>query len=116
MNALHHVGAVAPGQVTPELTQKDETPGLAGAEGFRGKNSDGGGDGTCKLIATAIARAALLGIEARPLTDGAWLLRHARGADIGIVHGIGALTAAVAGFEAACSDVRALMQRMRRSA
>lgn len=65
-----------------------------------------------KSAATAIARAALLGIEARRVPAGAWLLRHARGADIGTVHGIEALEAAVRGFESARDDVRALVQRL----
>lgn len=65
-----------------------------------------------KSTATAIARAALLGIEARTIGPGAWLLRHAHGACIGAVYGAEALAAAVAGFEAARDDVLALVQRM----
>ena len=37
---------------------------------------------------------------------------NAHGADIGMVHGLGALVAAVGGFEAATNDVRQLVQRM----
>lgn len=66
-----------------------------------------------KRIATATARAALLGIEARQIAPDAWLLRHARGADVGIVRGLPALDAAVSGFEAAHRDVAELVQRMR---
>ena len=66
-----------------------------------------------KRIATATARAALLGIEARPIAPDSWLLRHARGADIGIVRGLPALVAAVAGFEAAHRDVAELVRRMK---
>jgi hypothetical protein len=58
------------------------------------------------------ARAALLGIEAHRLADGAWLLRHARGADIGTVHGLDALAAAVAGFEAAQRGAAELVARV----
>lgn len=65
-----------------------------------------------KGTATAIARAALLGIEAHSIGPAAWILRHAHGACIGTVHGAEALAAAVAGFEAARDDVLALVQRM----
>ncbi len=65
-----------------------------------------------KTTATLIARAALLGIEARSIGPGSWLLRHAHGACIGAVYGHEALAAAVAGFEAARNDVLALVQRM----
>ena len=65
-----------------------------------------------KHTATAIARAALLGIEARSIGPAAWMLRHAHGACIGAVYGHEALAAAVAGFEAARNDVLALVQRM----
>lgn len=67
---------------------------------------------SAKTTTTAIARAALLGIEARSIGPGSWLLRHAHGACIGAVYGHEALAAAVAGFEAARNDVLALVQRM----
>jgi hypothetical protein len=73
-------------------------------------------EATAKMIATATARAALLGIEARPLGTDAWLLRSAAGATIGTVQGADALLAAVAGFEAARGDVAALVGRMARGA
>ena len=72
-----------------------------------------GGNSDTKTIATAIAKAACLGIECHLIGVDIWLLRHARGADIGVVHGLGALVAAVGGFEAATNDVRQLVQRMR---
>lgn len=71
---------------------------------------------TTKLIVDAVARAALLGIEAHRLAGGGYLLRHARGATIGIVGGDDALAAAMSGFEAAHNDVRLLVQRMRGAA
>ena len=66
-----------------------------------------------KAVATAIAKAACLGIECHLIGVDTWLLRHAHGADIGVVHGLGALVAAVGGFEATTNDVRQLVQRMR---
>lgn len=107
MAALQHVGAAAPGPVTPTSDNARRQPGV---EGDRKEDS---GDCAAKLIASATARAALLGIEVRQIDGGAWLLRHAFGADIGIVRGLPALAAAVAGFEAATRDVRELVQRMR---
>ena len=71
-----------------------------------------GGNSDTKTIATAIAKAACTGIECHLIGVDTWLLRHAHGADIGMVHGLGALVAAVGGFEAATDDVRQLVQRM----
>jgi hypothetical protein len=63
------------------------------------------------------ARAAALGIELRALGSDAWLLRHARGGDIGAVRGHGPLLAAIAAFEAPSRDVLSLIaQRVRRAA
>ena len=112
MAALQHVGAAASGDQS-RPAESDEAPVLAGAEGFRRQAQEVSLDFAAKRIVTATARVALLGIEVRALDDGAWLLRHAFGADIGIVHGEHALVAAVAGFEAATRDVRELVQRMR---
>ena len=105
----------APGAGTP--AESDEPAGLGSSGGFRGQKrtddldcADAGAD--CKLIATATARAALLGIEARSIGPGAWLLRHAHGGCIGAVYGHEALAAAVGGFEAARDDVLALVQRL----
>ncbi len=116
MPSTINVGAAAPGQVTP--VESDEPAELGSSGGFRGQETadslDCADTGTdCKLIATATARAARLGIEARPLASDVWLLRHANGASIGTVQGLGALAAAVAGFEAAANDVRELVRRMR---
>lgn len=116
MRAPQHVGAAAPGPVTP--AESDEPAKLGSGGGFRGQARTD--DHDCaeaaaerKRAASAIAHAALLGIEASPLDGGAWLLRHANGAPIGTVHGLDALCAAVAGFQAAANDVRQLVQRMR---
>lgn len=77
MHALHHVGAAAPGPVTP--TTSDEAPAVAAAQGFKGKESGGGqdcarADAARKLAATLAARAALLGLALHELHDGACLL------------------------------------------
>lgn len=64
-------------------------------------------------IAAAIGRALLAGIEVQRLEADAWLPRCAHGATIGTVHGTDALHAAVAGFEAAQRDVRALLNQKR---
>jgi hypothetical protein len=110
MAARINVGAAAPGQVTPRSDNARRQPGV---EGDRTADS---GDYAEKLIATAAARAALLGIEVHQLGGGAWLLRHASGANIGAVRGLAALDAALGGFEAAQHDVRELVQRMRGAA
>lgn len=116
MRAPHHVGAAAPGLVTP--AESDEPAKLGSSGGFRGQvrtddHDCAEADAKRKRAALATAHAALLGIEARPLDGGAWLLRHANGGPIGTVHGLDDLVAAVAGFEAAANDVRQLVQRMR---
>lgn len=87
-----------------------DAPAAGTARGVRieSKNPDSAG----KQIATVTARAALLGIEVRRIGADTWLLRHARGADIGIVRGLAALDAAVAGFEAAQRDVAELVRRL----
>lgn len=115
MAALHTVCAPAQGLTAPERPQKDEAPGVT-AEGSRGQGTADGSDCASttearKLISTAIARAALLGIEVCELAGGAWLLRTARGADIGTVRDVRTLAAAISGFEAARDDVRGLVQR-----
>ena len=102
--------ALTAGSVTPS---SDEALGLAGAEGFRDQGTQEYATHYRKRAETALARAALVGIEARLLDSGAWRLRHAQGADIGIVQGLTALEAAVQGFEAARDDVQALVRRMR---
>lgn len=92
---------------------EDEAPlTVAAAQGFRAETKSNAVDCAAKLIATVTARAALLGIEVRPIDADTWLLRHARGADIGIVRGLAALDAAVAGFEAAQRDVAELVRRL----
>ena len=106
MRQNHAHGAAAPGAVTPE---RDNAGWQAGVIGEQGQ-----GDGP-NCAAAAIAKAALLGIAVQPLADG-WLLRHAGGASIGVVHGVGALAAAVGGFELAVADARELVQRLRRRA
>ena len=105
-----NVGAVAPGPVTPA---SDNAPWPARVDGNRTTDS---GDCAAKLINTATARAALLGIEVHPVDGGVWLLRHARGASIGTVRGLAALDAAIGGFEAAQRDVRELVHQMRGAA
>lgn len=102
------------GHVTPE---SDEAAKLGSVGGFKEQGKADSRDcaevdDARKLIDTATARAALMGIEARELEPGAWLLHHANGATIGAVRGLQALTAAVAGFEAAAADVRELVKRM----
>ena len=113
MAACRIDGAAAPRANTPT---SDEAPSRdQAAQGFRiaqEVSPDCAADADQKHVATAVARAALLGIEARRVPAGAWLLRHAHGADIGIVHGTEALEAAVRGFESARDDVRALVQRI----
>ena len=100
--------AVTAGSVTPK---NDNAPWQGCVIGQNSKvnrlNSD------TKTITTAIAKAACLGIECHLIGVDTWLLRHAHGADIGVVHGLGALVAAVGGFETATNDVRQLVQRMR---
>ena len=110
----HSLDALGAGPVTPK---NDEALAGDAAQGFRVAQEvspDCAADADGKHVATAVARAALLGIEARRahFCAGAWLLRHAHGADIGIVHGTEALEAAVRGFESARDDVRALVQRL----
>ena len=103
----HSLDAYGAGPVTPKSDKAD-----GASVGRVGEVREVDTPDFAKSAATAIARAALLGIEARPVLGGAWLLRHARGADIGTVHGIEALEAAVRGFESARDDVRALVQRI----
>lgn len=96
----HHQFAAKAGRPT-----KEDAP--ATDRGAQTEHQD-----SAKATATAIARAALLGIEVRSAGPAAWLLRHPHGACIGAVYGHEALAAAVAGFEAARNDVQALVQRM----
>lgn len=114
MAALQHVGAVAPGlSHPPEVTKPQRWQAQWGFNENRTGDSE---DCAAKQIATATARAALLGIEVHQIEGGAWLLRHARGASIGAVRGLAALDAAVGGFEAVQRDMRELVQRMRGAA
>ena len=106
MHSTH--SAATAGTVT---STSDNASGQGCVIGQHSKVNDGNFD--TKTIATAIAKAACLGIECHLIGVATWLLRHARGADIGVVHGLGALVAAVGGFEAATNDVRQLVQRMR---
>lgn len=108
MAALRIDGAAAPGKVTPE---SDDAPGQGARQG--GLAQEVSPDCAAKLIVTATARATLIGIEVHRIDGGAWLLRHARGAVIGSVHGFDALAAAVAGFEAAQRDVAELVMNLR---
>lgn len=102
MHAHHQDGAQAPGADTPT---RENAPAIdRGAETERVDFA--------KDTATAMARAALLGIEAHRIGPAAWMLRHAHGACIGAVYGAEALTAAVAGFEAARIDVLAIIRTM----
>lgn len=114
MGALKIDGAAAPGLVRPT---SDEAPAACDDRGPEGQTTfespDCAADADEKHVATAVARAALLGIEARRVAVGAWLLCHARGGEIGIVRGIAALEAAVRGFEAARDDVADLVRRIR---
>ena len=107
MRARLHVGAAAPGSVAPTSDKAD-----AGNVGQVGEVREANAPDSAKATATAIARAALLGIEARSIGPAAWLLRHANGAHIGAVYGHEALAAAVAGFEAARNDVLAIARTM----
>ena len=129
MHRHHHHGAAAPRQPLHQraaVIQKCEDHDAAGEVVFRDQQQGTGNTGDCadaavdaqqhvhrKAEADAVARAALLGIEARLTGTDAWMLRHAAGAHIGIVRGLPALQAAVAGFEAARDDMRTLVQRMR---
>lgn len=113
MAALQHVGADAPGPVT---RTSDEPRGQAGSiEGSQQGNGGDCGTNDCTLVATLISRAALLGIEVHE-RGGAWLVRHAHGADIGVVRGVGALAAIVLGLERAVADTRRLVRRLQISA
>ena len=130
MHRHHHHGAAAPRQpLRAAVIQKCEDHDAGGEVVFRNQQQGTGNTGDCadaaadaqqhahrKAEADAVARAALLGIEARLSGTDAWMLRHAAGAHIGIVHGLPALQAAVAGFEAARDDMRVLISRMRGAA
>lgn len=107
MAARHHVGAAAPGQVTPTRDKAD-----VASVGQVGEVRGSDASDSAKATASTIARATLLGIECRAIGPSAWLLRHAHGACIGAVHGAEALAAAVAGFEHARDDVLELIQRL----
>lgn len=114
---MMHIGRADVAGADAGATRDEALAGDA-AQGFRAQRKVNAADsaeaGTLrKRETTAQARAALLGIEARPIGPDVWLLRHARGADIGVVRGLPALDAAVAGFEAAHRDVAELVQRMR---
>lgn len=107
MAARHHVGAAAPGQVTPTNDTADVA--IVGQVGeVRGSDAPD----SAKANASTIARAVLLGIECCAVGPNAWLLHHAHGACIGAVHGAEALAAAVEGFEHARDDVIELIQRL----
>ena len=100
------------GPVTPKI---DDAPAGDAAQGIREAQEvspDCAADADQSHVAAAVARAALLGIEVHGIGAGAWLMRHARGAEIGAVRGTAALEAAVRGFESARDDVRALVQRL----
>ena len=82
MAALLNNGADAPivAAGPPELSepQRDKTPGLAGAEGFKDQEKTDSGDcagspADRKAIATLTARAALAGHRLVRLADGTWL-------------------------------------------
>jgi len=104
MAALQQVGAAAPGPVTP--SGSDNARWQAGviegqtAEQSREYADVAGVDQALDRDLALAARAATLGIELRALGSDAWLLRHARGGDIGAVRGHGPLLAAIAAFEA----------------
>ena len=100
--------AATAGLVAPK---NDKAPWQGCFIEHQSKVNDGNFD--TKTMATAIAIAAFLGIECHAVGPDIWMLRHARGGDIGVVHGVSALVAAVGGFEAANNDVRRLVQRMR---
>lgn len=114
MAARKHDGAKAPGPVTP--AESDDARELGSSAGTKGQGQEDSADSAAAHTArkphlTLVARAALLGIEVHGIGAEQWLLRHARGACIGTVNGCQALDAAIAGFEAAVSQVRALVQR-----
>lgn len=109
MAAHQHVGAAAPGPGTP-IRDKADVRSVGRVEAIR--NS-----GDCNYAdpaATAIARAALLGIAVTRIGREAWLLNHAGGADIGVVRGSEALQAAVDGFQQAHNDVLDLIAQVKR--
>lgn len=119
MATLNRTGASAPRANAP--CRSDDAPAGGIGRGARENEEADSLDSAShtaerKLIDSLLARAALQGLEVHRLADGSWLLRHARGASIGIVHGVDALAAAVSGFEAAQADVRDLVQRMRGAA
>jgi hypothetical protein len=99
-----------PAGAGPATSRSDKADGAN--VGQVGEVRDGYSNDSAKEEATAIARAAILGIEAYSVGLAVWKLRHARGADIGIVRGHQALAAAVAGFESAHHDVARLVRRM----
>jgi hypothetical protein len=117
MAALQKIGAAAPGLVTPERPERDDAPDRANGRGVKVQGTADSPD--CadieagrKLIATCVARAALLGIEVHELPGGAWLLQHASGASIGVVRGQQGLRSPVRGFEAARNDVADLVRQI----
>lgn len=115
MAALHPVGVASAGPALPERATSDKAD-AANVGRVEGQEQEDSGDSAAadtarKPHVTLVARAALLGIEVHGIGAEQWLLRHARGACIGTVSGCQALDAAIAGFEAAVSQVRALVQR-----
>lgn len=100
MCAAVFVGAVAPGSVAPRSDNAAEL-GSGAAPREHGKVE---AINCAKTAANAVARLALLGIEARHTCADAWALVASTGATIGNVRGVEALAAAADGFEAAQAD------------
>jgi hypothetical protein len=102
-----------PAGAGPATSRNDKADGAnVGQVGEVGEVVKRNKSDSAKDEATAVARAALLGIEVYSTGPAVWKLRHARGADIGVVRGHQALAAAVAGFEAAHHDVAMLVRRL----
>lgn len=98
MTPLNHAGAAAPRPVTPE---SDNAHLAVGASGQSREDS-----GDCahpaaerKSTSTLIARLALLGIEARRLADGGWLLKNVVKDALGVVRDHDALQAIADGLQ-----------------
>ncbi len=113
MAALHHVGAAAPGPVTPT---SDEAPAGCTAQGFKGERATDclifrQADAHGKRIATLTARAALLGLVLRPMADGSWQVLPQSGQP-SIVQSLQAAEALVCGCELVRADVAALVGRL----
>lgn len=117
MAALHHVGAAAPGPVTPRSdATRDEAPAGCTAQGFRGQGAtdrlilEQPADDR-KRVATLTARAALLGLALHEMHDGACMLVGEAGRR-SILPSLQAAEALVYGCEHVRAEIGALVGRL----